>query len=507
MQIQYRCLMLDLLTISDDEWLMFHGERLALAGLLSQLRPAVAIEVGVFHGAATRLLANYARQVYALDIDPSVRDHLARHNLKNVECIIGDSGQTIPALLDRLEHSGQGWDFVLIDASHETDSVRRDCQSFLRRPPGDCYLLAHDSFNPDCRRGIATAGWLDFEYCHYFDIDLLNGILGRRPRFYRQMWGGFALAVLRHEKRTGPLQISDDHLGVFQYTQAGSLQRERAALRRIHGSVGRLAVRTRMAVGRWRRSLARAVGLMPPLNNRLPGDGATPVNLDRGEPSAAVHNPSTGSAAVVCSPITGMTDVTLLRSIPAAEIIEIWQRNAGLDVTRDLKGHPRIDLYRCNLTGVKFFQPGDIFGSDSLYERLSRSSDEYYQQSSWEHRAALEDLADCKRVLEVGCGFGSFMKLLRNEAGIASEGIEINSVAVQAAQAEGLRVEQVALHDFAQRHAGEFDGLCAFQVLEHVPDLREFLVDCARLLKPGGKLVIAVPNDDSFIGESTENAA
>jgi SAM-dependent methyltransferase len=42
--------------------------------------------------------------------------------------------------------------------------------------------------------------------------------------------------------------------------------------------------------------------------------------------------------------------------------------------------------------------------------------------------------------------------------------------------------------------------VCAFQVLEHVPDPRAFLASCVYCLKPGGRLILSVPAEDSFTG-------
>jgi SAM-dependent methyltransferase len=45
----------------------------------------------------------------------------------------------------------------------------------------------------------------------------------------------------------------------------------------------------------------------------------------------------------------------------------------------------------------------------------------------------------------------------------------------------------------------KFDAVCSFQVLEHLSDPLSFLKDAINLIKPGGKLIISVPNQDSFI--------
>ena len=43
-----------------------------------------------------------------------------------------------------------------------------------------------------------------------------------------------------------------------------------------------------------------------------------------------------------------------------------------------------------------------------------------------------------------------------------------------------------------------FDWIVASHVIEHVPDLLAFLIDCEALLKPGGSLVLALPDKRCF---------
>jgi 2-polyprenyl-3-methyl-5-hydroxy-6-metoxy-1,4-benzoquinol methylase len=57
-------------------------------------------------------------------------------------------------------------------------------------------------------------------------------------------------------------------------------------------------------------------------------------------------------------------------------------------------------------------------------------------------------------------------------------------------------VTQGRIEDFDAAHA--FDALTAFDVLEHVPNPGEFLANCRRLLRDGGRLAISVPNLSSW---------
>ena len=201
----------------------------------------------------------------------------------------------------------------------------------------------------------------------------------------------------------------------------------------------------------------------------------------------------------VTSPLSRSRDVTLLRSFPVPEIIEQWRRDFGIDVAGEIGHRQEIRLYRCDASGLLFFWPDDVAGSGRLYEQLQKF-DWYYDPHKWEHRVALDDLRQVARgrVMEVGCGEGSFVAD-GLKAGFNISGIEINDAAVAAAKARGLPVQKTDLADAAAASAGQLDAVCAFQVLEHVVDPRGFLEHCVRLLKPGGLLVLCVPNAESYV--------
>jgi 2-polyprenyl-3-methyl-5-hydroxy-6-metoxy-1,4-benzoquinol methylase len=55
------------------------------------------------------------------------------------------------------------------------------------------------------------------------------------------------------------------------------------------------------------------------------------------------------------------------------------------------------------------------------------------------------------------------------------------------------------LAEVAQKSPGDYDVVCAFQVLEHLSNPGDFLRSACSLLRSGGKLLIGVPNADSFL--------
>jgi 2-polyprenyl-3-methyl-5-hydroxy-6-metoxy-1,4-benzoquinol methylase len=101
------------------------------------------------------------------------------------------------------------------------------------------------------------------------------------------------------------------------------------------------------------------------------------------------------------------------------------------------------------------------------------------------------------RILDIGCGRGHFLGLLR-ERGWETQGVELCEPAVQHARdVLGLNVSLGGFDpvSFADDH---FDVVMFWHVLEHLPKVRDALRGVARILRPGGILVIAVPNIASW---------
>jgi 2-polyprenyl-3-methyl-5-hydroxy-6-metoxy-1,4-benzoquinol methylase len=95
-------------------------------------------------------------------------------------------------------------------------------------------------------------------------------------------------------------------------------------------------------------------------------------------------------------------------------------------------------------------------------------------------------------LLEVGCGSGRML------AGMATRGwrvtgIDFDEQAVTNAKNKGLDVYHGVLSSQNFRE-NSFDAIVMSHVIEHVPEPRELLRECFRVLKPGGTLVVITPN-------------
>lgn len=199
----------------------------------------------------------------------------------------------------------------------------------------------------------------------------------------------------------------------------------------------------------------------------------------------------------VLSPLTARSSVEKINSFETIKLIEEWKRSFAIDISRELEGIEKIGLYRCKETGLRFFVPATAMGSEHLYAQLQKF-DWFYMPWKWEHGVLFSRLTGEERVLEVGCATGSFIEKLCAE-GVDAEGIEFNPSAVAKAQEKNLPVSSQDLSTLLLSNPGSFEVVCSFQVLEHVSDPATFISECIALLKPKGKLVICVPNNESFL--------
>lgn len=111
----------------------------------------------------------------------------------------------------------------------------------------------------------------------------------------------------------------------------------------------------------------------------------------------------------------------------------------------------------------------------------------------------LVDLSRVRSALDVGCGYGDFLRRLADRHGIRGRGLELSRQEADFARATlGLDVLAVPIEE-AGLPEGAFDLVTSFEVIEHVPDPMPFLGQLARLLVPGGTLVVMTDNFESAV--------
>lgn len=104
-----------------------------------------------------------------------------------------------------------------------------------------------------------------------------------------------------------------------------------------------------------------------------------------------------------------------------------------------------------------------------------------------------------RRVLEVGCGMGNFAERVARETGAEVVATDLSPRMVELAHERGLDAQVADVESLPFRD-GEFDCTVANAMLYHVEHLDRALLELARVLEPGGRLV-AVTIGAEHMGE------
>lgn len=154
-------------------------------------------------------------------------------------------------------------------------------------------------------------------------------------------------------------------------------------------------------------------------------------------------------------------------------------------------------------------------GTDDTDEQMTRPLDELYAAFEDQFRGDPEEIKERLRVylpilrgagvtsgvLDVGCGRGEWLQLLRAEK-IEASGIDHNRVFIDRCREAGLNVERAdTLEHLLKLPDNSQNFVSAFHLVEHLPfpDLVSMLDQIFRVLKPGGGLALETPNPENFM--------
>lgn len=196
------------------------------------------------------------------------------------------------------------------------------------------------------------------------------------------------------------------------------------------------------------------------------------------------------------SPITQSQNTSFITDIDKGKVIDQYA-DLGIDTARFFDNITDISIHQCNDTLYRFYHPFSIFGDDRFYQDLYTHIPDYYYPDRWEYGYALKHIPSKSQVLEIGCGAGIFLEKLVSK-GCQVEGLELNSKAITDCRKKGLTVHAELIESYAPKKNRYFDVVCSFQVLEHVTDVKSFLTNALTVLKPGGLMIISVPNSDPY---------
>ena len=202
------------------------------------------------------------------------------------------------------------------------------------------------------------------------------------------------------------------------------------------------------------------------------------------------------SKAQLACLLCGSPDLRHVLRFDGAMIRKLWQacdRALTEEAYGAFRPETEVILFECHQCGFRFFDPR-LAGSGRFYEELEHAG--YYVAERPEFRFALNlcRQENIRKLLDVGGGEGAFLDLAK-AAGLETYGLELNQQAAELSAGKGHRMLSRPLEELsAQDLGGPVDMLTLFQVVEHVPDPKSFLKAAAVLVRPGGLIVVAVPN-------------
>lgn len=163
-------------------------------------------------------------------------------------------------------------------------------------------------------------------------------------------------------------------------------------------------------------------------------------------------------------------------------------------------------LVGCKNCGLVFTNPrpeekelGRYYESDDYISHSNTSKGIVNSLYQWVRKRTLaqklklvNSLSSKGKLLDVGCGTGEFLNTCKND-GWQTIGIEPSSVARQYG-IDNYKLDVRDESELTKLEPGSFDIITLWHVLEHVPHLQQRAAELKSLIRPGGVLIIAVPN-------------
>ncbi len=205
------------------------------------------------------------------------------------------------------------------------------------------------------------------------------------------------------------------------------------------------------------------------------------------------REPAIDEERVIC-PLTGSTNTQLLETFPTSLLIESYQRDLGLDVSSEFQGVKNLQLWQCLDSDLIFFYP-IITGSVEFYSQLQHF-DWYFPEEKFEYAHATTWIQPDHHVLDIGCGNGQFRQKIHPAS---YTGLDPYDRATDNEEHIDSNILSESIAEHALKHSQVYDAVCAFQVLEHIGDPREFLAAALECLKPDGLLILGVPSAESYV--------
>lgn len=99
------------------------------------------------------------------------------------------------------------------------------------------------------------------------------------------------------------------------------------------------------------------------------------------------------------------------------------------------------------------------------------------------------------QILDIGCGTGQFLEFLGTSN---AHGVDVNQFCVELCKSKGLTASKME-PDQLPFEDNKFNSLTLDNVLEHIAEPKKLILECNRVLKQNGTLLIGVPGTKGFL--------
>ena len=166
----------------------------------------------------------------------------------------------------------------------------------------------------------------------------------------------------------------------------------------------------------------------------------------------------------------------------------------------------KFKLFKCLETGFVYANPRlTTEGVNALFESSMNAyfkvvEDTYEERFKISYEPIANELREifpsgCK-LLEVGCGSGALLSVLRDVGGFEVKGVEISPAAIEYHEKRKLDVTLGSVENLSGQD--KYDAIVIWSVADHFADPSEAFAACFRLLRNGGQIFIANVNTDGF---------
>jgi 2-polyprenyl-3-methyl-5-hydroxy-6-metoxy-1,4-benzoquinol methylase len=164
-----------------------------------------------------------------------------------------------------------------------------------------------------------------------------------------------------------------------------------------------------------------------------------------------------------------------------------------------------LQIVRCRRCGLVYVNPRLTMDAlRKLYNEQKISDTFYYVRTAKDDAISftkrlklIERLRPPGRLLDVGCGPGTFLALAV-QRGWKARGIDVNATSVERCQAAGLEALS-GTFPHPELAGAKFDAIVLNDVIEHLPEPRVALAAVKEMLEPGGVLFISTPDVGSLV--------